>query len=223
MARHAGKIITPAWPDTSFESELWGSGNTFIAGVDEAGRGAWAGPVTAGAVILPKNDPDLADRLSGVRDSKQMTASQRVKWAAIIQQYALATASGWASYEEIDGLGILAATRLAMKRAVEALSIRPEHLLIDALKLPDVPLPQTNIIKGDARSLSIASASIIAKTERDHYMELLEEKIPGYGFARHKGYGTAWHSRALAEKGVSAQHRRSYAPVQAILQSENKE
>jgi ribonuclease HII len=211
------KTFVPAWPDTAYEKELWRSGKKLIAGIDEAGRGAWAGPVTAAAVILPNNFPDLCSQLSGVRDSKQMTVLQRKKWAEIIRQIALAASSGWADQEEIDRLGILQATRLAMIRAIDGLALPVEHLLIDAVVLNEQSIPQTNLIKGDARSLSIAAASIIAKTERDHRMELLEEIMPGYGFARHKGYGTAFHREALTKMGVSSQHRFSYAPIKALL------
>jgi len=217
MARHIAKVFAPAWPDIQFETELWLSGLKYIAGIDEAGRGAWAGPVTAGAVILPTDDPDLSSRLQGVRDSKQMSAVQRGKWEKTIRQVALGVSTGWADYDEIDTLGILPATRLAMGRAVAGLNCQIDHLLIDAVILSDVEIPQTSLIKGDARSLSIAAASIIAKTARDHYMELLEEKIPGYGFARHKGYGTAHHQEALSQLGVSPVHRKSYAPIKKLL------
>jgi ribonuclease HII len=217
MARRTGKTFSPAWPDTFFEKELWRSGKNNIAGIDEAGRGAWAGPVTAAAVILPNDHPDLCARLSGVRDSKLMTPGQREKWADIIRQTALAVSTGWADFYEIDDLGILPATRLAMVRALAGLQLPADHLLIDAVVLKTVEIPQTSLIKGDARSLSIAAASVIAKTERDHYMQLLEEKIPGYCFARHKGYGTALHRSALAELGISTEHRKSFAPIRALL------
>lgn len=217
MARRTAKTIAPAWPDTSFERPLWLSGKKLIAGIDEAGRGAWAGPVTASAVILPFDDPDLNTRLSGVRDSKQMSPAQREKWAVIIRQIALAVNTGWAGFDEIDNLGILPATRLAMQRAVSGLGLPAEYLLIDAVILSSIDVPQISLIKGDARSLSIAAASIIAKTDRDHHMELLEEEIPGYGFARHKGYGTAIHREALSKNGISSIHRISYAPIKALL------
>lgn len=217
MARLMPSMSAPKKPDVMFENELWLSGKKLIAGIDEAGRGAWAGPVVAAAVILPNNIPDLCSQLSGVRDSKQMTALQRKKWAEIIRQIALAVCSGWADQEEIDRTGILSATRLAMTRAIDGLALPVEHLLIDAVVLKNQSIPQTNLIKGDARSISIAAASIIAKTERDHCMELLEEKFPGYGFARHKGYGTALHQEALNKMGVASIHRKSYTPVKALL------
>ncbi len=220
MARRAPEIIAPAWPDIAFETGFWEAGKRIIAGIDEAGRGAWAGPVTAAAVILPAGDSHLPSRLKGVRDSKLMSPGQRRKWAEIIRDVAIAAGSGWADTEEIETLGILPATRLAMRRAIENLCQPVDHLLIDAVSLPDVDCSQISLIKGDARSLSIAAASVIAKTERDHYMELLEEKIPGYGFSRHKGYGTAYHQARLAILGVSSAHRKTYAPIKVLLDKE---
>lgn len=202
----------PTAPDLHFELSLWQAGQTAVAGLDEAGRGAWAGPVCAGAVILPP-DPAVLNRLNGVRDSKQMTPRQRAAWAEQIQAAALTWGVGFASNEEIDAQGILPATRLAMQRALQALSLPPQHLLIDALRLPDDARPQTALIKGDARSLSIAAASVLAKTSRDALMTGLEEQFPGYGFARHKGYGTSQHREALVALGPCALHRFSFAPL----------
>lgn len=218
MARSTGKIMDPARPDIQFEIELWQAGKTIVAGVDEAGRGAWAGPVTAGAVILPSDQPDIVKILHGVRDSKLMTARQREYWSGLVREIAIACSSGWATCDEIDNLGILPSTRLAMKRAIEGLGQPVEHLLIDAVRLSSVEIPQTSLIKGDMRVMSIAAASIIAKTERDCHMRLLEERIPGYGFQFHKGYGTKKHREALEKLGISDQHRKSYAPIRAILQ-----
>jgi ribonuclease HII len=220
MARRQNKVIAPAWPDLSFEQDLWLAGKSFIAGVDEAGRGAWAGPVTAAAVILPVDPSGLPGFLAGVRDSKLMSAAQRTMWAGRIYEQAIAVGVGWADYSEIDTLGIFPATRLAMIRAIQALNHSIDQLLIDAVKLPDVDIPQTSLIKGDARSLSIAAASVIAKTSRDRRMQELEIDYPGYGFARHKGYGTASHQAALSARGVSAIHRRSYAPIRSLLEKE---
>jgi ribonuclease HII len=201
-------------PDLSFEFSLWQSGVSLIAGLDEAGRGAWAGPVAAAAVILlPASD--LVQRLKGVRDSKQMTPRQRARSAEVIRAVALAWGVGFASPEEIDAFGILPATRMAMQRALEALDITPQHLLIDAVRLPALDLPQTALIKGDCRVLSISAASVLAKTERDRRMEVLEDEHPGYGFARHKGYGTALHQAALASLGPCPIHRRTFRPVAA--------
>lgn len=204
-------------PDLSLEMPLWQAGLHALAGLDEAGRGAWAGPVTAAAVVLPPSGVALLEMLPGVRDSKLMTARQRGLWAGKIRAAAVAWAVGWAACEEIDALGILPATRLAMTRAVEQLGLPPEHLLIDAVRLPALPLPQTSLVRGDQRSLSIAAASVLAKTARDGRMQELDEQFPGYGFAAHKGYGTVRHQRALDELGLCPQHRLSYAPLRARL------
>ena len=203
-------------PDITFEQSLWSGGVKFIAGVDEAGRGAWAGPVSAGAVILPQR-PDLADRLSGVRDSKQMTVLQRTCWAEKIRSLACAWGVGFSSSEEIDALGIVPATRLAMRRAIEQLAPVPQHLLVDAVRLPEIDLPQQALIKGDAYVLSIAAASVLAKTARDALMIELDGSYPGYSLARHKGYGTAIHRAAVEHLGPCPIHRRSFAPIRAFL------
>ena len=191
-----------------FELLLWKDGFTRIAGIDEAGRGAWAGPVSAAAVILPPN-PHLTRTLSCVRDSKQMTPLERETWAPRIQEAALAWGVGFASAEEIDSIGILPATKLAAIRAFEQLS--PDYLLTDYLIFPEFDLPQTGLIKGDQRSLSIAAASVLAKTARDARMRTFDEEYPGYGFARHKGYGTRIHQEALCRLGRCAIHRKSFA------------
>lgn len=187
-----------------------------IAGVDEAGRGAWAGPVAAGAVILPAElDPDFFAR---VRDSKALTAAQRADLALGIRERARSSAVGFASCVEIDELGILSATRLAMSRAIHALSPFPDALLIDFVKLPSVNLRQNCPAHGDRDSLSIAAASILAKTARDDWMrEVAEGAYPRYGFASHKGYGTKTHQAALERWGATPIHRMSYAPIQARL------
>ena len=204
-------------PDLSLETPLWQAGLHALAGLDEAGRGAWAGPVAAAAVVLPPSGDTLLEFLPGVRDSKLMTARQRGLWAGKIRAAAVAWAVGWAACEEIDSLGILPATRLAMQRAVAQLGLPPGHLLIDAVRLPALPLPQTALVRGDQRSLSIAAASVLAKTARDAWMTDLDEQYPGYGFAAHKGYGTARHRRALDELGPCPQHRLSFAPLRARL------
>jgi ribonuclease HII len=202
------------FPDLSFETELWANGRRHIAGIDEAGRGALAGPVAAAALILPQL-LNIKAKLSGVRDSKQMTPNQRENWVRVLRAIALAWGVGFASHEEIDALGILPATRLAARRALESLAVRPDHLLLDYLKLADVDLPQTSLVKGDCRSLSIAGASILAKTARDALMRELDGQYPGYGFATHKGYGTAAHLGALARLGPCPEHRLSFAPLRA--------
>ncbi|NPV85388.1 MAG: ribonuclease HII [Anaerolineae bacterium] len=203
-------------PDLDFELALWQHGLTDIAGLDEAGRGAWAGPVAAAAVILPP-DRELLHRLHGVRDSKQMTAAQRGIWAAEIQRAAKYWAVGFSSHREIDQFGILPATRLAMARALAQLSITPAHLLLDAVCLNDDPTPQTILIKGDQRCLSIAAASILAKTARDALMITYSTTYPGYGFEYHKGYGTRKHQAALDRLGICEIHRLSYQPIQKRL------
>lgn len=208
-------VEAPAYPDLSFETGLWANGLTLLAGLDEAGRGAWAGPVCAAAVILPPGNGVLA-QLIGVRDSKKMTPRQRARWADEIRLAASAWGIGFATSEEIDTHGIITATRLAMQRALEGCDCLPEHLLIDALRLPGVKLPQLALIKGDARSLSIAAASVLAKTARDAWMVALGEEYPQYGFAAHKGYGTRMHQEALARVGPCPAHRRSFAPLRRL-------
>jgi ribonuclease HII len=212
------KIEAPRHPDLSAENELWQRGLHFLAGLDEAGRGAWAGPVAAGAVILPP-DPGLLARLSGVRDSKQMSARQRAYWADEIKACAVAWGVGMCSAAEIDQWGILPATRTAMQRALNACAQPGEHLLIDALRLPKISLPQTVLVKGDARCLSIAAASVLAKTARDAWMCALDAQFPQYHFAAHKGYGTAAHQRALSACGPCPQHRFSFRPVRLAQES----
>ncbi len=195
------------------ELELADDGYACVAGIDEAGRGAWAGPVTAAAVVLPITDLGLPDRLAGVRDSKRLSPSQRNRWEQRLRGLALAMGVGTASSREVDDLGLIAATRAAMQRAVSALDLIPQYLLIDHLLLPDLPIPQTAITRGDDQVLSIAAASIIAKTSRDREMAILDELHPGYGFALHKGYGTSLHRKALALLGPCSSHRMSYTPV----------
>lgn len=204
--------LLPPAPDLNFERQLWDQGIRCIAGIDEAGRGALAGPVAAAALIFSP-DPSLPTRLDGVRDSKQMTPLTREYWAGCLKNVALAWGVGFASCEEIDALGIVPATRLAVHRALQQLLPQPQHLLVDYLPLPEETLPQTSLVKGDARSLSIAAASVLAKTSRDALCRELDVQYPGYGFARHKGYGTAAHLAALERLGASPAHRRSFEPV----------
>jgi ribonuclease HII len=199
-----------ASPDLRLEKIFWKSGLANIAGMDEAGRGALAGPVTVGAVILP-NLPRLSSTLSGVRDSKQMTPGQRDRWAAVIREIARAWSLGWASADEIDSLGISAATRLAAERALESLPILPDHLLTDFRLNPDTDIPLTSLVKGDQKSLSISAASVLAKTARDEVMCELAKQFPGYGLSRHKGYGTAVHRAALERLGHSPVHRKTFS------------
>ena len=201
-------MISP--PDLSFERELWSS-HPYIAGLDEAGRGALAGPVCVGAVILPKSHTLLSQTLSGARDSKQLTPRKRFQLVPRIKDTALTWGIGFASAEEIDKLGIVPATRLAASRAVEMLSIFPNYLLTDfRLELPELDISQTALVKGDQRSLSIASASILAKTARDDKMMEMDKTYPEYGFSRHKGYGTSLHRKQIAKIGHSPIHRKSF-------------
>jgi len=202
--------LIPPSPTLDFEAALWAAGVEAVAGIDEAGRGALAGPVYAGAVILP-GSPDVLHELNGVRDSKEMSPEEREHWALEIKSRARAWAVGAADAVEIDALGIVPATRLAAGRALKQLLPAPGHLLIDYLVLHEEATPQTWLYKGDARSLSIAAASVLAKTARDAQLLALHGDFPDYGFAAHKGYGTARHRQALADLGPCAQHRRSFA------------
>jgi ribonuclease HII len=199
-------------PSLNEERAFWSAGFGLVAGLDEAGRGAWAGPVVAAAVILPC-DERVADALAGVTDSKQLAPARREALRGRIQQVALSWAVGSASSTEIDALGILAASQLAMARAVSGLSPAPEALLIDALTLPALALPQRAFVRADALSLSVAAASILAKTTRDALMCELDRELAGYGFARHKGYGTRDHRQALRRLGPCPIHRHTFRPL----------
>jgi len=195
----------PTW---QFEAAAWGRGARAVAGVDEAGRGPLAGPVVAAAVIL---DPDRPVR--GVADSKTLSPARRERLFGEIHERARAVGVGIVSHGEIDRINILQATLRAMTRAVEELTAAPDYLLIDALTLPAVALPQEGIVRGDGRSVSIAAASIVAKVTRDRLMADLDRAYPGYGFAVHKGYPTAAHRSALARLGPCPVHRRSFRGV----------
>jgi ribonuclease HII len=203
-------------PTLIYEQRLWRDGYRRVAGLDEVGRGAWAGPVVAAAVILPPDDPALRLHLKGVRDSKTLTAAQRRALVDVIQQRALAWGIGAVPPVEIDESGIVSATRKAMALAVLALSSPPDYLLIDHLTLPDLLYPQHSLPKGDACVLSIAAASIVAKVTRDQMMVDLDTHFPGYGFCEHKGYGTEQHQRALVALGPSILHRLSFAPLRNL-------
>ena len=197
-------------PDLSHEKKLW-CAYKYVAGLDEAGRGALAGPVCVGAVILPDDNPHLLRTLSGVRDSKQLTPRKRDQLAPRIKEIARAWGLGFASADEIDALGIVPATRLAASRALEAMSFLPDFLLTDfRLELPELDVSQSALVKGDQRSLSIASASILAKTARDKLIVELDTQYPQYGFARHKGYGTLAHRSMIAKLGFSPIHRKTF-------------
>jgi ribonuclease HII len=197
-------------PDLSLERALWPA-YKYIAGMDEAGRGALAGPVCVGAVILPDDEPLVARTLNGARDSKQMTPRKRRELAPRIKEQAREWGVGFASAQEIDSIGIVPATRLAACRALESLSTFPEYLLTDfRLELPELDLSQTALVRGDQRSLSIAAASILAKTARDEFMIELDSNYPDYGFSRHKGYGTLVHRRQILDLGQSPVHRMTF-------------
>ncbi len=197
-----------------FEKTLWGLGQTRVAGVDEAGMGPLAGPVVAAAVILP-----VGFTLSGLDDSKRVgDENERLALAKSIREQAVSFSVSFVSSQEIDSVNIYQAGLLAMRRAVEGLAVTPQALLVDARTVPGVVMSQTGIVKGDAKSLSIAAASILAKTERDAHMQALHRAFPQYGFDRHKGYPTPEHVAAIAKHGVLSFHRRSFAPVREALE-----
>lgn len=212
MRQKGELLLLPSHPDLSFEKILWKAGYPYLAGIDEAGRGAWAGPVAAAAVIFHAVDV-MPVLLEQVNDSKKLSAKQRELLSLEIKAYAACWGVGFASADEIDSIGILPATRLAMKRAVSSLAIFPVHLLLDYVKIPDVAIPQTSLVKGDARCVSIAAASILAKTARDHVMIEQDELHPGYGWSSNKGYGTAAHRSSIQSLGLTPIHRRSFRPM----------
>jgi ribonuclease HII len=196
-----------------FEVDLWEQGLTHVAGVDEAGMAPLAGPVVAAAAVLPKGY-----RLKGLDDSKKiLDAEKREELAVAIKRDAVAWAVGRAEVEEIDRINIYHAGLLAMRRAVEGLGLKPDFVLVDARKIPECPAPQRGIIKGDTLSMSIAAASILAKTTRDRLMAELDTQYPGYGLAAHKGYPTPQHVQAIQALGVLPIHRRSFGPVREAL------
>lgn len=205
-------------PDLALETAFRVAGHRLIAGVDEAGRGPLAGPVAAAAVILPPDLTGAEQWLRGVDDSKRLTPSRRAAAAEQIRQYALAWSVAQLPPAAIDRIGIGNAVRRAMLDAVAGLRPAPDALLLDYVPLIECPRPWQTIVKGDAKSLSIAAASILAKTARDAVMHAADRCYPGYGFARHKGYATALHLRQLRALGPTPLHRRSFRPLrQAIL------
>ena len=191
-----------------YERELWGRGVSRVAGVDEVGVGPLAGPLVAAAVILPR---EVA--LRGVDDSKKLTRDARARLSEQIRGCAIAIGVGVVSVEDVDRLNTFWAALQAMRLAVQALAVGPEHLLVDARRIPGIELPQESLVKGDSRSYSIAAASIVAKVERDAMMDALDRDYPQYGFGRHRGYATAEHLDALARYGPCPVHRRSFLPV----------
>jgi ribonuclease HII len=207
-------------PDLREEMVLYRQGYRLVAGLDEAGRGSWAGPVVAGAVVLPLGSDGLEQALDGVRDSKTLSPSERERLYDVIQTEALAVGVGMVPPDQIDELGIVPATKEAMALAIARLPSPPDFLLVDFLRLPRLDYPQKSIVHGDALSLSVAAASIVAKVSRDRFMVKLDGQYPGYGFASHKGYGTLQHRVALDRLGPSSIHRFSYAPVRAVMQGQ---
>jgi len=209
------------YPSLEFEKILWKDGFKYVAGVDEAGRGALAGPVAAAAVVFPP-DPSLLQTLDGVRDSKLMTPQERETWAPRIQATAVAWGIGFASAEEIDALGIVPATKLAATRALSVILATPTHshpdyLITDYLVFPEIENPQTALIKGDQISLSVSAASVLAKTSRDAYMREIDSRYPGYFFSQHKGYGTRLHLQSLEMLGMCAIHRKTFSiPISGL-------
>lgn len=195
----------------AYEKELYKKGIKYIAGVDEVGRGPLIGPVVAAAVILPINYT-----LKGLTDSKKLSEKKRNLFYKIIEQDAISIGIGIISEDKIDEVNIYEATKLAMKDAINKLKIKPEHILIDAMPL-DLEIPTTSIIKGDAKSESIAAASVIAKVTRDSMMYELDKKYPMYGFGNHKGYPTKKHIEAINEFGLIPGYRKTYAPIKDII------
>lgn len=208
-------------PDLAQERSLWAQGFMRIAGLDEAGRGAWAGPVVAAAVVLPPLIPGVEQALAAVRDSKLLTPRRRELCYDLVMEHALAVGVGSVSAGEIDRLGIVPATRRAMLQAITSLPASPQYLLIDALRLPESTLPQRAIIRGDRYLLSIAAASVIAKVTRDRLMVSLDAQWPGYGLSRHKGYGTPQHLAALYTLGACPEHRQSFAPLRRLVEAQH--
>ena len=199
-----------------YEKDLYSKGTFLIAGVDEVGRGPLAGPVVAAAVILPKNC-----KIKGLNDSKKIPKKKHEEIFQAVKENALAIGIGIMDNHVIDQVNIYEATKLAMKEAIYQLEPQPEHLLIDAMKL-DLPISQTSIIKGDANSLSIAAASIIAKVTRDELMAKYDQEFPGYDFAQNAGYGTAKHLEGIEKHGVTPIHRTSFEPIKTIVSETSK-
>ncbi len=199
-----------------FEHELWSNGIQFVAGVDEVGRGPLIGPVVTACVILPH---DFV--LEGLTDSKKLTEKKREQFYQYIMEHALSVSIGMKDEKVIDEVNIYEATKLAMYEAIEQAPIKPEHVLIDAMKLEQLEMPSTSIIKGDAKSISIAAASVIAKVTRDRMMIELDKKYPMYGFKSHKGYPTKKHVEAILKYGLIDGYRKTFKPISTIL-SERK-
>ncbi len=198
-----------------FEHELWNQGITYVAGVDEVGRGPLIGPVVTACVILPH---DFV--LEGLTDSKKLTEKKREEYYQYIIDHAISVSVGLKDEKVIDEVNIYEATKLAMYEAIEKSKIKPEHVLIDAMKLENLEMPSKSIIKGDAKSITIAAASVIAKVTRDHMMIELDKKYPMYGFKSHKGYPTKKHVEAIEKYGLINGYRKTFKPVSTIIENE---
>jgi ribonuclease HII len=201
------------FPNLHKEMALQQQGFRFVAGLDEAGRGAWAGPVVAAAVVLPLQQPDLAEVLTGLDDSKKLSPNQREHFFEVIHKLALAMSVGVAPAELVDEINVLEATRRAMQQALANLSVPPDYLLLDHVRLHAVNLPQDAFPRADQISLTVTAASVVAKVTRDRLMVRYNQEYPGYAFDRHKGYGTEVHRAALTEHGPCALHRMSFRPL----------
>ena len=197
-------------PDLTHEREYWQQGMRVVAGVDEVGRGAWAGPVVAAAVCISSEADEQAELPALLRDSKKLSPAQRAKVVGEIKDWAESWAIGQASVDEINSMGIGPANYLAMRRAVLGLPQSPEQIIVDGLAIPELNIPQQPVIKGDATVASVSTASIVAKVYRDELLAAMEAVYPGYGWASHKGYGTAAHRKAILKLGLSPVHRTGY-------------
>jgi ribonuclease HII len=203
-------------PDVSEELAAYAAGSSAVAGVDEVGRGAWAGPLVAAAVVLPDPRDGLADALRGVNDSKLLAPTRREAFYTVIVSIAISVGVGYVAAPELDLLGLTAAGELAMVRAVRGLAVEPDLLLVDGVRIRSYPSRQKAIVHGDGRCLSIAAASIVAKVVRDRWLCDLDARYAGYGLSSNKGYGAISHRRALERAGSAPIHRRSYAPIAGI-------
>lgn len=210
------RTTTRGWPNASEEIEGGRLGYTCIAGVDEVGRGSWAGPLVAAAVVLPTLSRELPNRLLGVRDSKLLSPARCLAAYHAIRDVARGVGVGAVSHDEIDALGLTRAGSVAMLRALETLPDSPDFVIVDGFQIGGCPVPQKAIVRGDVRCVSVAAGSIVAKVIRDRWLCDFDRAFPHYGFVRHKGYGTAEHRRALQLFGPSRIHRRSFAPVAAL-------
>lgn len=207
------KLLEEFRKKQSFDESFRPFEGAYLAGIDEAGRGPLAGPVVTCAVILPRECPELV----GINDSKQLTKKQRAEFAELIKKHALDYSIHFQSAEVIDAINILEATRLSMKTCIEHLKIRPDFCIVDAVDIP-MDIPQKSIVKGDAKSLCIAAASILAKHERDVYMEKLHQQFPQYGFDQNAGYGTKQHLEAIERHGLTIYHRKTFEPIKSMLE-----